>query len=143
MKPLNKKAPNIKLHYFLFAVELVYKVEGGEMGRANVNVAVTNPDMNINARVLGRAQQGAQVNFWKKVKSQLEIVDAVITAVSYLGHMTPQYFNAPPEGMKLQEQAKAVVEKAQEMSKAPTVGPTTNPPDEAANEAAADDVKPA
>lgn len=100
-KPKNKLQ-----HYFLITGEIVFKTSEGEPGSITLNGIVQNDMPNVPVRILGKAQQTLQLNFFKKVNdATVEVVDVIITNISALGGMTEAYFHAAPEGTKMQERA--------------------------------------
>lgn len=97
-----------KQHYFLVAGQVIFHTQDGEHGQIMLNTLASNSERTFPARMLGRAQQALQMRFFQQVNDPTVTVDDVpIYAISYMGYMSEKEFNAPPQGMKLQEKAPA------------------------------------
>lgn len=93
-----------KKHYFLIAGTVYFEAEEGPVSAISLNAISTSTTKNVPARMLGRAQQGLQVNLHKKIDGvPVKIRDVVITNVCHLGHMTEEEFQKAPEGTELKE----------------------------------------
>jgi hypothetical protein len=111
-KPIKPTDP-VKKHFFMFACQVAFKATETAIGSVLVNVALHSEEKNLRARDLARAQQGAQMNFFKKFgDAPPEVVDVIMTNVTYLGHMTQEEFNEPPPKTELREAANAVFKEA-------------------------------
>lgn len=95
--------------YILITGEIIF--HGKEDPTLNVmrlNTVVTTKDPRISVAHIGRAQQGLQMEFHRRMQQpELEVKDVIILNIVRLGHFTHEEFNAPPEGMKLQERTEA------------------------------------
>lgn len=97
--------------YFLTACQVVFAVqnEGEEvqMSSAFINGVVTNDKDVFPSRLVGKAQQIAQMHLFKRLGQEasknVNVVDVVVMSVTNLGYMTEEEFQAAPEGMKQQE----------------------------------------
>lgn len=97
-----------KKHYFLIAGIVLFSFPAGEgeeptISSVPVNAIVRHDDINFPAAKLAKAQQNLHKSFIMKMPEEvhglLNVNDIVITNVSYLGLMTEDEFQAPPEGM--------------------------------------------
>ncbi len=96
-----------KQHYYLVSGVVIFREPGEEVnavGEIKLNTTLRIEQQNVPASQIGRAQQSLQMLMFQKLQdTTLEVVDVHITAVSYLGHMTEEFFMKPPEGTVLQE----------------------------------------
>jgi hypothetical protein len=94
-------------HYHLVAGNVVFHTADGQsMGSLTLNTVLRNATNLVPARQIGRAQQALQMLFFERTGDPTNVVvDVVIIAVSYLGFMSEEEFNAPPEGMVQQERS--------------------------------------
>lgn len=92
-----------KKHYFLVTSELVLLDE--DMVTTSItrlNAVIHGDSRQVNGRVLSKAQQAAQMNFYKQNgDSKLKVVDVVMLNLSYLGEMTEEEFLGPKEKAEL------------------------------------------
>lgn len=92
----------IKYHYYLVCGEVVFKdKEHEEFHRYPINGLIKGSNKNITVRHLANAQKVLQINFRQTVKEDenIEIVDCIIHALSYLGEMADEEF----QDVKLEE----------------------------------------
>jgi hypothetical protein len=93
----------MKKHYFLIAAEIVFTGKGENDGLQSLrlNGVTTNKDKSFPAAMIGRGQQVAQMQFFKRMGehvNEVEVRDVVLINVSYLGEFTEEEFNTlPPE----------------------------------------------
>lgn len=93
-----------KLHYFLVCGEIIFHTADEQVGTIRLNALVTHDQPTIPVRLIGKAQQALQLNFFKKIDdAAAKVVDVVIVNFSSLGRMTEKEFHAAPAGMELQE----------------------------------------
>lgn len=94
-----------KQHYFLVAGTIIFHNDNAEIGQVLMNCIITNNDRNFPARLIGRAQQTLQIQFFKNIEdpTQIKVVDVPITSICHLGIMTEKEFHAAPEGMQVAE----------------------------------------
>lgn len=95
-----------KVHYFLFATQVLYAREGLERTR-NFNVMLPTENDFVNRKGLGLAQQQAQVRFYTEFDTHrtAEIKDVFILSISHLGAMTEAEFHAGFEQQVAEEEA--------------------------------------
>ena len=97
-----------KQHYYLVAGLVIFQTKDGEAGQIMTNGIVVNDNKTFPARLIGKAQQILQMNFFKRLDDpSTTVVDVPIYSISYLGLMTEKEFDAAPEGMQLQERVVA------------------------------------
>lgn len=94
-----KEPTAVPMHYWMASAE-VYYCPKGKMAEgvtpATVNVIFTTALMQINSKDLGKAQQGAQQQFFQRAgEIQIDIVDVVFNTISHLGLMTAEDFLGP------------------------------------------------
>lgn len=102
-----------KNHVFLIAGLVMFTIgddpETSQISSIPVNAIVRHDDTNFPAAKLAKAQQNLHKSMLLKMPQEahaaITVHDVVITNVSYLGHMTEEEFQAPPEGMALAEVA--------------------------------------
>jgi hypothetical protein len=96
------------LYHFLIASEIVFSQKDQEQIHAiRLNSVVTSKTLNLPARMVGKAQQSAQIQFFQRMGDEtINVRDVVIITITNLGLMTEEEFQQPPEGMKLQEKPK-------------------------------------
>jgi patatin-like phospholipase/acyl hydrolase len=101
-----------KKHYYLIAglVMFTFKVEGNDEPQVSsvpVNAIVRHDNTKFPAAKLAKAQQNMHAAFMMKMPEEaragITVHDMVVQNVSYLGEMTEEEFQAPPEGMTLTE----------------------------------------
>jgi hypothetical protein len=92
-----------KMHFFMIAAELVFKIKdpnGEEIGinTARFNAIITNDTANFPVRLIGKAQQTVQLHFHRKVgpDAPVEVIDVVILNICPLGYMTDEEFHKIP-----------------------------------------------
>ena len=103
--------PNDKLHHHLIVGEIIFKEEGSEaIASLRVNGVLMDPKQEVPVRLLGKAQQILQMNFYQRMGEQrVTVLDVILMNVVYLGHMTQEEFHQPPEGTKLQQKSEGPV----------------------------------
>jgi hypothetical protein len=105
-------ATSRKFH-FMVAAQILFTLKEGEqtaINTATVNAVVTHDKDVVPARLLGKAQQAAQMQFIKKLGEEapnVQVADVVVLNLMNLGYMSDDEFAAAPEGQKQQEVAKA------------------------------------
>lgn len=88
-----------KQHYYLMSGQVRYEVKG-ETFTVNLNTLLQNENQFVIMKDIGQTQQAMQVRFFREVMApspDVILKDVFIQAVSYLGHMTKEEFNAKPE----------------------------------------------
>lgn len=100
-------------HYNLFAGEVTFRIED-DIHTARVNTIVPTKKSAISFSVIGQAQQQMQAFLYERMQSDakaagiaappMEFLDVVVLSITWLGMMTKEEFNAPPEGMVMAEQ---------------------------------------
>lgn len=86
--------------------EVIFMTKDGQSGSVRLNSVATSQFNKIPVALIGKAQQGLQLNFFKKMEDpDVQVLDVVIMNIFHLGHMTPAEFHKPPEGTVLQEVA--------------------------------------
>lgn len=105
-----------KKHVFLIAGLVMFTIGEGDDAQISsipTNAIVRHDDMNFPAAKLAKAQQNLHKSMMLKMPEEIHgsliVRDIVLTNVSYLGHMTEEEFQAPPEGMALVEAVPEVV----------------------------------
>lgn len=92
------------MHYFLACIELTFMDSDKETGVTRVNTMMMSADGPVNVRLLGLAQQGAQIQLRKKLNEDVNILNATFLNISYLGQMLPEEFHAGQPGQPHPEQ---------------------------------------
>ena len=84
-----------KHHYYLVSGSVTFRNPADEsIGSFPFNTVVQNDIQAVPIRLLGKAQQALQMNFFKKTEDpSLEVVDVHLFSFSYLGWMSEQYFH--------------------------------------------------
>lgn len=111
-------------HYNLFAGEVTFRIED-DIHTARVNTIVTTKKSAISFSVIGQAQQQMQAFLHERMQNDakaagiavppMEFLDVVILGITWLGVMTKEEFNAPPEGMTMAEQEPMTEEQIKNM----------------------------
>ena len=101
-----------KQHYHLVAGLVMFgNPETEQIGSLTLNTVLRSDSQNVPVRQIGRAQQALQMIFRQKTEDETsQIVDVPIMSISYLGFMTEEEFQAPPEGMVKQEMPTTVTD---------------------------------
>lgn len=92
MTPLNP-LPNPRKHHYLVTGEIHYGIEDNyHMSR--LNAVVTHDEKKVPAKIIGRAQQTLQMNFFKRVEdpTKIKVEDVIIVGLTYLGEFTESEF---------------------------------------------------
>lgn len=95
----NENAPapsqeNQKIHFHMACAELTFMNEKQETGITRVNVLIQTHDGNMTIPVLGRAQQGAQIQLFSKLGGDpVNVLSCVFIGISHLGKMTQADFD--------------------------------------------------
>lgn len=95
-----------KKHHYLVTGELVYTVKDADNIHAlRLNAVVLGDTADtIPARAIGAAQQALQMQFHQRMDNpEVTVRDVVIMNMLYLGNMTAEEFQRPPENMRKQE----------------------------------------
>lgn len=92
-----------RFHYWLFTGEILFRAKEDEpIMSMRLNTIVTDRMKKIPVALIGKAQQGLQMQFFKKLNDPtMQVVDVVILGIQHLGHFTSKEFHAPPEGQAL------------------------------------------
>lgn len=101
-----------RLNYYMISGSIMFTVgdisqlENVQPSTVNVNAIVRKNDQNFAARDLAKAQQNLHKSFVMKLPNpeMINVHDIVIMNISYLGYMSEEEFQAPPEGMKLESE---------------------------------------
>jgi len=84
-------------HYFhLVAAEVMFSdpENNNAIGSMKINTMIKTPDNLVRAKMIGQAQQAAQLSMFKKLGDvPLQVVDVFILSISNLGRMTDKYFS--------------------------------------------------
>lgn len=107
----DQKASSDRKFFFMVACQVVFHVaatanEPEAMNTAFINGVVTNDVDQFPSRLVGKAQQVAQMHFFKRLGDEaknVNVVDVVIMGIMNLGFMTDEEFQAVPEGVRQQE----------------------------------------
>lgn len=104
---MSEAATPAAFHYHLITGEIVFRrKDSEEINAIRLNGVLADESQKIPVRLLARAQQILQANFFRNMEGQdVQVVDVVVLNFSYLGQFTTEEFHKEPEGMKLQEQA--------------------------------------
>jgi hypothetical protein len=101
-----------KKFYFLVAAQIIFVIPDPEgkddpnMSTAFINGVVTNDRDLFPSHLVGKAQQVAQMQFFKRLGDEapkVQVIDVVIVNINNLGYMTEEEFTAAPAGMVKQE----------------------------------------
>lgn len=103
-------------HRFLVAGEIIFnQADSDVVHSVRLNAMIAHTDVNLPARLIGKAQQTLQMLLFKRMGEsaeaagiampQINVHDVVILNISSLGWMSEEDFNAPPEGTVKQEKA--------------------------------------
>lgn len=104
-------------HRFLVAGEIIFnQADSDTVHSVRLNAMIAHTDVNLPARLIGKAQQTLQMLLFKRMGEsaeaagiampQINVHDVVILNISSLGWMSEEEFNAPPEGTVKQEKTK-------------------------------------
>lgn len=99
-----------KFHHHLISGEIVFVHQDApdQPSAIRLNGVLIDKSRDLPTRLLGKAQQILQLNFHNRTQDEkVKVVDVILMGFSYLGEFTQEEFQAPPEGMKLQERAEA------------------------------------
>jgi hypothetical protein len=110
---------NLSTHRFRFLVagEIIFNQADSDVTHSvRLNAMIAHTDVNLPARLIGKAQQTLQMLLFKRMGESAEaadiampkitVHDVVILNISNLGWMSEEEFNAPPEGTVKQEKDK-------------------------------------
>ena len=84
----------VPVHFLLACIELTFVDSNGDTGITRLNTMMMSTDGRVNVRLLGLAQQGAQVQLRKSLNEDVNILNAVFLSISDLGLMLPEEFHA-------------------------------------------------
>jgi hypothetical protein len=83
-----------KAHFFLACCEITFVDTEGNTGITRVNSMIKSIDQTVPARLLGRAQQAAQMQLIKSLNdSNLNILNVIFITINYIGEMTDEEFH--------------------------------------------------
>lgn len=108
----NEQQASQKAHYHLVSAEVMFVDHDNDdaMGNIRLNGMMVTPVKEITVRDIGRCQQTLQMLALQKLGlsseegvKRIQFIDVYTAGISYLGYMTSEEFQKPPEGMKLQE----------------------------------------
>lgn len=86
-----------KHHYHLVSGEVIFVTKDGNSGCVRLNTMLTSDDGTVPVRQIGRAQQALQMRFFERVgEPEAQVIDVFIVAISHLGVMTAEDFEAQP-----------------------------------------------
>ena len=96
-----------KLHHHLIIGRIVFSPKDSEeVACLDLNAVISHDKPTIPVALLGKTQQTLQLQFFNRMKNpELEVRDVIILGLSYLGEMTAEEFQAPPDGMTMQEKS--------------------------------------
>ena len=111
MLSMEKHPVSDKKHFFLISGLVMFTIgddpETAQISSIPTNAIVRHDNQNFAAAKLAKGQQNLHKSMLMKMPTEahaaLTVRDIVVTNVSYLGHMTEEEFQAPPEGMALAE----------------------------------------
>jgi hypothetical protein len=93
-----------RLHYHLISALILFvpKENADQSGYAPVpvNAVLTTKSENVTRSDIGKAQQAAQMTLFGQLGSEavtIQVLNVVITSMTYLGHMTKEEYEAKPE----------------------------------------------
>ena len=93
--------PNVPYHHYLATVEVAFEVEEG-FTSTTLTAVVINDEQCLPAHKLAQAQQLIAAKLTNKLGDKLKAVhDTTLLYVSYLGQMTPEYFNSVPKQVEV------------------------------------------
>lgn len=94
-----------KKHHFMVTGEIMFGVKEQEhIHSIRLNAIVIGDTDQIPVRMLGKAQQSLQLQFYQRMNdTSIEIRDVVLIGFTYLGFMTQEEFQKPPEGTEQKE----------------------------------------
>lgn len=101
---------------FLVAGEIIFNQDDSDVVHSvRLNAMIAHTDVNLPARLIGKAQQTLQMLLFKRMGEsaeaagiampQINVHDVVILNISSLGWASEEEFNTPPEGTVKQEKA--------------------------------------
>lgn len=94
-----------KSHYFLIVAAISFSLpKEDDVATISLNAIINGSTRELPVRAIGKAQQVAQLQFYERMLNpEITVHDVVISNIIYLGEMTKEQFEAPPEGMIQQE----------------------------------------
>lgn len=84
-----------KKYHFLVAALIIFKdkSDDSQIMKVELNTVVEHETDDIPVKLLGRAQQAAQIRFFKEMSdSQIQVIDVVILNMIRMGYMTSEEF---------------------------------------------------
>lgn len=91
-------------HYFLIVATVVFLDDEGQVANATLNAILENPARNLTVSSIGRAQQTAQMIFFKRLDGPPpKVLDVIIRNCTHLGEMTPEEFHDKPTIVDISE----------------------------------------
>lgn len=85
-----------KFHYFLVAGQVTFlspQEDGTKIPRTvNLNTLAPLQDRKVEIKALGVMQQQLQRVLFSRIGGTEEVIDVILTGISYLGHMTAKEF---------------------------------------------------
>ena len=85
-----------KFHYFLVAGQVTFlspQEDGTKIPRTvNLNTLAPLQDRKVEIKALGVMQQQLQRVLFGRIGGTEEVIDVILTGISYLGHMTAKEF---------------------------------------------------
>lgn len=94
-----------RLHYALVAGEVMFQdlENNNSLHTIRLNTVITNDEPFVGLRHIASAQQAIQMQAFKKLGTEIKVIDVFVIAISHLGHMTKEEFEFVPEGFQVQE----------------------------------------
>lgn len=92
-------------YYALITAEIVFQQpDDPTIYTQRLNGVLADPQPEITAKLLGKAQQIAQLQFRKRMDdTAIEILDVVILGLTVLGYMTEAMFQGTPKADKVSD----------------------------------------
>lgn len=91
--------PTTKLHWHMFTGLIVCRPNSQSelINQVYANSMIMSPDKLVTEHDLARGQQGLQIQVHQKTQGEpMEVLDVIITNISYLGHMSHEEFHTKP-----------------------------------------------
>ena len=101
-----QKDNTVKRHRFLVAANIMFANPQNpeEGGQTLVNTVVVNPSATITVSTMAKAQQSAQMQFFRRMPQEevpnFQVVDVVLLSMQYMGETTDAEFHDQPDPSK-------------------------------------------
>lgn len=101
-----------KQHYYLVAGSVTFRNPADDsIGSYPFNAVVQNDINAIPVRLIGKAQQALQMQFFRKMEdAELQVIDVHIISFTHLGWMTEAQFQGTTSSTELEPQASGAVQ---------------------------------